>query len=232
MLSSQISVPITDSNSVAAVFLYVCVFERQAMWLHIVFALCTHWGVTDLFFFVCGCAQTWTCTYMCEPRAVMLGLLHAFSSPVGQFCAGEDGRLLWRKLWEFSCPCQLFLRYTSRLRNSLMNNTSSTEQVCFCMERKCVWRHMMYSSHDTVSGFHLFDSVCVLYIPLIRAAVGGEKSVPCQAHNSQIWALSGCVDTTLQNPPTSPIFPPSVWTPVSLPAASWSVSFPASGSTN
>lgn len=107
VLSSQISVPIRDTHAPFAAVFVMC------LWLH---ALCTHWVVSDQCFCVCarrGCAPTWTCTYMCEPRAVLLGLLLAFSSPVGQSSVGEDGRFLWRKLWEFSCPGQ----FVSQIHN-------------------------------------------------------------------------------------------------------------------
>lgn len=146
---------------------------------------------------------------------------------MGGFGEGSSGSLL--------VAASLFLRYTTRLPNLLMNNTNSAEQVCFYMQEG-VWRHLMYSSHDNLSVFHFFDSVCVFMCvqrtPLILAAVGGEKSEPCQAQNSQIGALSACVDITIQNPLTFPLYPPSVWTPVSPAAASFSLFLTASRSTN
>lgn len=67
-------------------------------------------------FFVCvpGCAPTWTCTHMWEPKADMLGLPLAFfqsSRPIvhqgkmGGFCEGSSG--------SFSCPGQ----FVSQIHN-------------------------------------------------------------------------------------------------------------------
>lgn len=147
-----------------------------------------------------------------NPRGVMLGLLFAFSSPVS-LPSGGGGMLLWRKLWEFSCPGQFVSSDTqAQLPNLLMNNTSSAEQSLFLNgKRKGVWKHLVYSSHGNVCVLHFFDSVCVC-VSNAGSTRRGE-SEPCQVQNSQIWALSGCVDVTVQNPPTFPCFPPSIWTP-------------------
>lgn len=87
------------------------------------------------------------------------------------------------------------------------------KRVCegtWCIPPMTIW---VFSTSLTVCA-----SMCVQYTPLILAAVGGEKSEPCQPQNSQIWALSGCVDITIQNLLTFPIYPPPVWTPLSSPA--------------
>lgn len=142
-------------------------------------------------------------------------------------------------------PASLFLRYTTRLPNLLMNNTSSAAQVCFYMEEYvCVYvcegtwcippmTIWVFSTSLTASVcMCVCVFMCVQHTPLIRATVGGEKSESCQAQNSQIGALSACVDITIQNPPTFLLYPPSVWTLVSLAAASCSVFLIASRSTN
>ena len=76
---------------------------------------------------------------MCELREVMLGLLLAFSSPVDQSSIREDGRLFVKEaLGVFLSRPVCFPDTQPELPNMLMNNTSSTEQVCFCMESVCV----------------------------------------------------------------------------------------------
>lgn len=102
-------------------------------------------------------------------------------------------------------PASLFLRYTTRLPNLLMNNTSSAAQVCFYMEEYvCVYvcegtwcippmTIWVFSTSLTVSVcMCVCVFMCVQHTPLIRATVGGEKSESCQAQNSQIGALSAC----------------------------------------
>lgn len=104
----SMSVPIRDTDALAAVFLCLCVFEKLEMQCGR--TLCSFFVPLSSFRSLVLCVsvdtQAWTCTYMCEARAVMLVLLLAFSSPVGQSSIRRDGRLLWRKLWEFSCPGQ------------------------------------------------------------------------------------------------------------------------------
>lgn len=106
---------------------------------------------------------------MCEPRAVMLGLLLAFfqsSRPILR--QGKWEAFVKEALGVFSVLASLFLRYTTRLPNLLMNNRNSLEQVKFFKEEK-VWRHLMYSSHDNLSVFPLLWQcvyMCVLH-PLL-----------------------------------------------------------------
>ena len=60
----------------------------------------------------------------------MLGLPVAFSSPLDQLSIRERWEAFVKEaLGLFLVLASLFLRYTTRLPNLLMNNTSSTEQV-------------------------------------------------------------------------------------------------------
>lgn len=143
----------------------------------------------------CVCAPTKTWTNMCEQSAVMLGLLFAFSSPIDQSSIREGRRLLWRKLWEFSCPGQ----FVSQIHNQaslLMNNTSTAERVFILYKRGSVkaldallpWQFECFSTSLTVC-------VCVCYTPLILEA-SGKREVRglLSAKQSNLSCLSGCAD--------------------------------------
>lgn len=108
---------------------------------------------------------------------------------MGGFGEGSSGSLL--------VAASLFLRYTTRLPNLLMNNTNSAEQVCFYMQEG-VWRHLMYSSHDNLSVFHFFDSVYVcIYVcaahPSNSSSIGrGEVRALSSAEQSNRSSVSVC----------------------------------------
>lgn len=235
MLSSQISVPIRDTNALAAVFVCVFVKARNAMWLLIVFVLCTHWVVSDQ----CFCACTWMCTNLSLYIYVWTESSYAWFAS----CLFQSSRpILHRGRWEAFVKEALGVFLS---RPVCFSDTQPGYLTCWWITQAVqskfvfVWRRVCEGTWCIPPMtiwvfFHFFDSVCVCVscTPLILAAVGGEKSEACQARNSQIWALSGCVDITIQSPPIFPIYPRSVWTPVSPPAASCSVFLTASRSTN
>ena len=72
------------------------------------------------------------------------------------------------------------------------------EEGLWCILPMTIW---VFSTSLTVC-VSVCVCVCEWYTPLIPAAVGGEKSEYCQPQNSQIRALSGRVDITIQNRPT------------------------------
>lgn len=174
----------------------------------------------------CVCAPTKTCTNMCEQSAVMLGLLFAFSSPIDQSSIREDRRLLWRKLWEFSCPVQ----FVSQIHNQaslLMNNTSRAERVFILYKRGSVKALDVLLSWQFECFSHFFDSVCLCLLhPSYSGSKWEERSqrlVECKTELS----VRVCGHNE-QSPPTFPMYPPSVWTPVSPPAASCDIILAAS----
>lgn len=182
---------------------------------------------------------------MCESRAAMLGLVLAFSSPVDQSSIREDEKALVKEAlgiylsrpvcFSDTQPGYLTCWWTTQAVQSKFVSiwTSVRVYVCegtWCIPPMTIW---VFSTSLTVSVcVCVCVFMCVQHTPLILAAVGGEKSESCQAQNSQIGALSACVDITIQNPPTFLLYPPSVWTLVSLAAASCSVFLIASRSTN
>lgn len=118
----------------------------------------------------------------------MLGLLLAFSSPVGQSSIRVDVRL-WRKLWEFTCRSQFVSQIHNEEPNLLMDKSCSAELFfVFYSGRGCL-RALDVSPHDNLIVFHCFDS---MYTPLILAAVGGEKSTLSSAEESNLSSVSMC----------------------------------------
>lgn len=182
---------------------------------------------------------------MCESRAAMLGLVLAFSSPVDQSSIREDVKALVKEAlgiylsrpvcFSDTQPGYLTCWWTTQAvrRKFVFIWKNMCVYVCegtWCIPPMTIW---VFSTSLTASVcMRVCVFMCVQHTPLIRATVGGEKSESCQAQNSQIGALSACVDITIQNSPTFLLYPPSVWTLVSLAAASCSVFLAASRSTN
>lgn len=238
MLSVQISVPIRDTDAFVAGYLFVCFFKRarNAVWLHIVFVLFTHSVVS----YQCFCACTWMCTNLNlyvyvwneSSYAWFTSCLFQSSRPVLHLGSREAfvkealGVFLSRPVcFSDTQPGYLTCWWITQAAQSKF--VCVWKRVCkgtWCIPPMTIW---VFSTSLTMCV-----CVCVWYTPLILAAVGGEKSEPCQAQSSQIWALSGYVDITIQNLPTFPIYPPSVWTPVSPPANSCSIFLISCRSTN
>lgn len=126
----------------------------------------------------------------------MLGLLFAFSSPIDQSSIRGDRRLLWRKLWEFSCPGQ-FVSSVHNQANLLMNNTTRAEQVFILSKGGSVkaldvllpWQFKCFSTSLTA---------CMCLPQPLYSGSKWEEWSPRWVRNSQVWALSGCVDITNQ----------------------------------
>lgn len=140
MLSSQISVPIRDTKACCS----VCVFERARNAMVAAHCICCcFWFFLRIeqfqisVFCVCVCVYVrlgvlqLELVHICEnQRQICLVCRLPFSSPVDQSSIRERWEAFVKEaLGVFLVLASLFLRYTTRLPNLLMNNTSSTEQV-------------------------------------------------------------------------------------------------------
>lgn len=106
--------------------------------------------------------------------------------------------------------------------------TEVVQNIFFLWKRWCR-KAFDVPPNDNLIVFLFFDSV---YTPLILAAMGGEKSKPCQAQKSKTGALSACVDITILISPSFSIYPACIWTPFRVPTVLCSFFVAASRSTN
>ena len=169
MLSSQISVPIRDTKACCS----VCVFERAQNAMVAAHCVCCCFvffyalsSFRSVFLCVCVCVCVFLgvhqleLVHICEnQRQICLACRLPFSSPVDQSSIRERWEAFVKEaLGVFLVLASLFLRYTTRLPNLLMNNTSSTEQVLVFHRRGSVkaldvflpWRFECFSSSLTV----------------------------------------------------------------------------------
>lgn len=168
MLSSQISVPIRGNQGLLQC-LCLCLLEGlkcsdSSLLLDFFFFVCTHWGVSDQCFCVCVCLLIHTNLnlhiYVCVIREqlclICFSALFQSSRPV--LHQGRQEAFVKEALGLFLILASLFLRYTTRLPNLLMNNTNSAEQVCSFYRRESVkaldvflsWHFEFFSTSLTV----------------------------------------------------------------------------------
>lgn len=170
-------------------FVFVSFRGFEMQWLLIVvglFFLFIRIEEFQISVFVCVCCwytQTWTCTYTYvwfESSYAWFASL-PFFSPVDQFSVRKDGRLLWRKLWDFfwSWPVCFSDTQPGYLTCWWITQTVQSKFAVFIEER--VWRHLMYSSHDILSFFPLLWQCvykCVLRSLLFKQQWEGRSQRP------------------------------------------------------